>query len=87
MVERHHDRRLGSILQVIRNEPHSADEITQEIFGSTLLHFEKRLALGEALAHIAYLREQGDVERIEDADGGLKYQKVRRKHRSEEEDE
>jgi glyoxylase-like metal-dependent hydrolase (beta-lactamase superfamily II) len=87
VVERHHDRRLGSILQVIRNEPHSADEITQEIFGGTLLHFEKRLALGEALAHIAYLREQGDVERIEDAGGGLKYQKVRRKNRSEEEDE
>ena len=53
IIARHHDRRLGSILQVVRHEAHTADEITEEIFGSTLLNFERRLALGEALAHIA----------------------------------
>jgi glyoxylase-like metal-dependent hydrolase (beta-lactamase superfamily II) len=78
-VLRHHDRRLGSILQVVRNEPHTADEITDEIFGSTLLNFERRLALGEALAHLAYLRARGEIERFEDDDGTYRYRKVRRR--------
>src|SRR3712207_7454470 len=55
---RHHDRRLGNILQVIRREPRSAAVIVDEVFGSELLHFERRLALGEALAHLAYLRKR-----------------------------
>jgi hypothetical protein len=31
---------------VIRREPHTADEITEEIFSGSLLHFERRLGLG-----------------------------------------
>jgi glyoxylase-like metal-dependent hydrolase (beta-lactamase superfamily II) len=73
---RHHDRRLGSILQVIRREPHSADEITNAIFGDTLLNFQKRLALGEALAHLAYLRRRGEIERKRLDDDRLVYAKV-----------
>ena len=75
---RHHDRRLGSILQIIRREPHTASEITEEIWGSALLVFQRRLALGEALAHLAYLVKRGEVERIE-RDGTLLYKKVDRK--------
>ena len=63
--QRHHDRRLGSILQIIRREPHTASEITDEIWGTTLLDFQRRLALGEALAHLAYLVRSGEVERLE----------------------
>ncbi|HET7482884.1 MAG TPA: MBL fold metallo-hydrolase [Actinomycetota bacterium] len=82
VVARHHDRRLGAILQVVRNEPHTADEITDEIFGTTLLHFQKRLALGEALAHLAYLVRRGEVERIETEDGKRLYRKASRRHRN-----
>ena len=78
VVQRHHDRRLGSILQVIRREPMAADVITDEIFGGELLNFQKRLALGEALAHLAYLRRRGEIERIEGPNGYL-YKKVSRK--------
>lgn len=78
VIARHHDRRLGSILQVIRNEPHSASEITDEIFGNTLLHFQRRLALGEALSHLAYLRARGEVERIQRDDGRFVYRKTGR---------
>ena len=78
IVQRHHDRRLGSILQVIRKEAGSADEITEEIFGGELLNFQKRLALGEALAHLAYLRKRGEVERIEE-NGTFLYRKVSRR--------
>ena len=77
-VERHHDRRLGSILQVIRREPHTLDEITDEIFGSTLLNLQRRLALGEALAHLAYLVTRGEVEQL-DEDGAYRYRKTARR--------
>ena len=80
VVARHHDRRLGSILQVVRREPHTAGEITDEIFGSTLLNFQKRLALGEALAHIAYLYKRNEIERVEGDDGVFRYLKVKRRH-------
>ena len=75
---RHHDRRLGSILQIIRREPHTASEITEEIWGPTLLNFQRRLALGEALAHLAYLVNRGEVERVE-TDGAIAYKKVDRR--------
>jgi glyoxylase-like metal-dependent hydrolase (beta-lactamase superfamily II) len=77
-VERHHDRRLGSILQVIRREPHTLDEITDGIFGSTLLNFQRRLALGEALAHLAYLVKRGEVEQLGE-DGAYRYRKAARR--------
>jgi glyoxylase-like metal-dependent hydrolase (beta-lactamase superfamily II) len=84
-ISSHHDRRLGAVLQVIRREPHTAEEITDAIFGETLLNFQKRLALGEALAHLAYLRRRGEVERTEH-DGIYRYVKARRR-RGDSEDE
>jgi glyoxylase-like metal-dependent hydrolase (beta-lactamase superfamily II) len=81
-VARHHDRRLGSILQVIRREPHTASDITDEIFGTSLLNFERRMALGEALAHLAYLVESGDIEGVEGDDGTFRYRKVPRSRES-----
>lgn len=85
VIARHHDRRLGSILQVVRREPHTADEVTDEIFGDALLNFQKRLALGEALAHLAYLRKHGEVERIKD-DSAFRYVKKSRRRDGDEDD-
>jgi len=79
IIARHHERRLGSILQVVRHEAHTAEEITQEIFGSTLLNFQKRLALGEALAHIRYLSRRGEIERVRDDTGTWRYSKASRR--------
>lgn len=78
-IVRHHERRLGSILQVIRHRPCTASQITEEIFGTTLFNFQRRLALGEALAHLAYLRVREEVERIEADDGTFLYRKVSRR--------
>ena len=83
VIARHHERRLGNILQVIRREPRSAAVIVDEVFGSELLHFERRLALGEALAHLAYLRKRGEVERLETEDGTFLYKKVSRRRLTE----
>jgi glyoxylase-like metal-dependent hydrolase (beta-lactamase superfamily II) len=79
IVSRHHERRLGAIVQIIRKEPHTANEITDELFGETLLNFERRLALGEALAHIAYLLKRGEIEAERRPDGSYAYRKVRRR--------
>lgn len=78
IVARHHDRRLGSILQIIRREPHTANEITEELFSGTLLNFHRRLALGEVLAHLRYLRKRGEIERIERGGGTYEYKKTAR---------
>jgi glyoxylase-like metal-dependent hydrolase (beta-lactamase superfamily II) len=79
VVMRHHDRRLGAILQVIRREPATAQQITEAIFGADLIDFAHRLALGEALAHLAYLRRRGEIERIE-VGGKYMYRKVSHRH-------
>lgn len=85
VVARHHDRRLGAILQVIRKDPATVDTITDEIFGEELLNFQHRLALGEAFAHVVYLLRRGEIERIEQ-EGTYLFKKVRRR-RSEDDDE
>jgi glyoxylase-like metal-dependent hydrolase (beta-lactamase superfamily II) len=85
-IARHHERRLGSILQVIRKKPLTASEITDEIFGATLLNFQRRLALGEVLAHLAYLRVRGEVERTEGSDGTFLYRKASRRVPAQEDD-
>jgi glyoxylase-like metal-dependent hydrolase (beta-lactamase superfamily II) len=79
ITARHHERRLGAIVQVVRHEPHSAREITDEIFGDTLLNFQRRLAIGEALAHLAYLRRHDEVERLESDEKKFLYQKRSRR--------
>ena len=79
ITAQHHERRLGAIVQVVRREPHTANEITDEIFSRTLLNFERRLALGEALAHLAYLRRSGEIERFESSDGTFLYRKASRR--------
>ena len=86
VVERHHDRRLGAILQVVRKEPHTANEITDEIFGTTLLNFQRRLALGEALAHLTYLVKREEVETSRRDDGHIVYLKTSRHRRREDSD-
>jgi glyoxylase-like metal-dependent hydrolase (beta-lactamase superfamily II) len=76
VVARHHQRRLGAIVQIVRDRPKTADQITDEVFGTTLLNFHRRLALGEALAHLAYLRKRGEVERTRGKDGVFRYLKA-----------
>ena len=85
VVARHHDRRLGGILQTIRHEPHTADEITDAIFGTTLLNFERRLALGETLAHLRYLSKRDEIVRERRDDGTYLYKKTSRR-RTEDDD-
>lgn len=78
VIANHHERRLGSILQVIRYEPRTVDEITDAVFGPELFDFQRRLAVGEAIAHLVYLRRRGEVGRVTREDGTYAYIKIRR---------
>jgi glyoxylase-like metal-dependent hydrolase (beta-lactamase superfamily II) len=72
---RHHERRLGAIVQVVRRAPKTVAEVSDEIFGSALLNLHRRLALGESLAHLVYLERRGEVRRITEDGGAVRFVK------------
>jgi glyoxylase-like metal-dependent hydrolase (beta-lactamase superfamily II) len=78
VIARHHERRLGSVLQVIRREARTVSEITDEVFGPELFDYQRRLALGEAIAHLVYLQRRGEVDMVTRADGSRAWVKLRR---------
>jgi glyoxylase-like metal-dependent hydrolase (beta-lactamase superfamily II) len=62
-------RRLDAIRQVIRDRPRTVVEIADELFVGAVLRFQRNFAMSETLAHIAYLRWSGQVERRTRPDG------------------
>ncbi len=65
----HHERRLGAMVQEVKNQPKTAWELVGEIFRPHLDPLEERLALSETLAHLEYLRLRDEVDRTQD--GGV----------------
>jgi glyoxylase-like metal-dependent hydrolase (beta-lactamase superfamily II) len=64
----HHHRELDKLREFYR-EPHTANDALPILFGRVLRGIHKMLALGEALAHLHYLRADGEIERYEE--GGV----------------
>jgi glyoxylase-like metal-dependent hydrolase (beta-lactamase superfamily II) len=62
-------RRLEAIRATIRERPRTVTEIADELFTRAVVRFQRNFAMAEALAHIAYLRWQGQVERRIRPDG------------------
>lgn len=58
----HHERRLGAMLQELRNGPATAWEIVGRIFRPHLSPLEQRLALSETVAHLEYLERRAEAE-------------------------
>jgi glyoxylase-like metal-dependent hydrolase (beta-lactamase superfamily II) len=75
-ISAHHQRRLGSFLQVIRRRARSAADAAEEVFGSELLDFQRRLALGETIAHLEYLRLRSEAE-LSEENGIYMYSKTK----------
>lgn len=70
----HHDERLEKILQYMK-EPRSVLEVCIHLFGTKLTVHEYRFAIGEAFAHLEYLRYLGECKRtLED---GIFYYSVK----------
>jgi glyoxylase-like metal-dependent hydrolase (beta-lactamase superfamily II) len=68
-IARNKRRRMEKILGMIEARPCTVTDIADELVAKAVLHFQRNLALSETLAHIAYLRWSGRVERRMRPDG------------------
>jgi glyoxylase-like metal-dependent hydrolase (beta-lactamase superfamily II) len=62
-------RRLEKVRAVIFERPRTIIEVADQVFTRTLLTYQRSFALAETLAHVAYLRHDGLVERRVRPDG------------------
>jgi glyoxylase-like metal-dependent hydrolase (beta-lactamase superfamily II) len=62
----HHARRLQACLDAIGGTPTTAYDISLQVFGGSLDHFGRWMALGETLAHLQHLVQQGLVTKAEE---------------------
>jgi len=62
-------RRLEAIRRAIREQPSTVTELADRLVVKAVLAHQRQLAISETLAHIAYLRWSGLVERRTRADG------------------
>ena len=62
-ITRNKQRRLDAIHAMIRDHPCTVREIAEVQVAKALLEFQRNLAMAETLAHLAYLRWQGLIER------------------------
>lgn len=69
----HHEKRLNQTLESI-GEGAAMFDVCRNLFNKDLTVHEYRFAIGETLAHLEFLRNQGDCYR-EESDGGWRYYK------------
>ena len=62
-------RRLETIRRAIREQPSTVTELADRLVAKAVLAHQRQLAISETLAHIAYLRWSGVVERRTRPDG------------------
>ena len=62
-------RRLRAIREAIEDGPKTVVEIADRVFTRVMLKHQRNFALAETLAHVAYLRHDGLVERRSRPDG------------------
>ncbi|PTM57691.1 MBL fold metallo-hydrolase [Desmospora activa] len=62
-LEQHHQKRLRSMRQWVEQEELTATEVCFREFGQNLSIHNLRFALAETLAHLEYLRQQGESDR------------------------
>jgi glyoxylase-like metal-dependent hydrolase (beta-lactamase superfamily II) len=65
----HHERRLHACLEALGTTPTTAYDISLQVFGGSLDHFGRWMALGETLAHLEHLVQQGLVTKAEEETG------------------
>jgi glyoxylase-like metal-dependent hydrolase (beta-lactamase superfamily II) len=62
-------RRLETIRRAVRDRPSTVTELADRLIAKAVLAHQRQLAISETLAHIAYLRWSGVVERRTRPDG------------------
>lgn len=68
-IVRNKKRQLAAVRQAVEDRPSTVIDIADRVFSRTLLTYQRSFVLAETLAHIAYLRHSGVVERRIRPDG------------------
>lgn len=73
-IRQHHSQRFQSILTLLSQRPQHANELADTLFKDRLHDPDiRRLAVGEVLAHLSYLHQQGQVEPYHTKEGIIIY--------------
>jgi glyoxylase-like metal-dependent hydrolase (beta-lactamase superfamily II) len=72
-LQTHHDERLADTLAACRERPTSAHDLLPVLFKRTLDLHQTTFAMGEALAHLHALADEGRVEPLRSADGVMRF--------------
>ena len=62
----HHDRRLQSCVEALGTTPQTAYAVSLHVFGTSLDHFGRWMAMGETLSHLEHLVHQGEVVKVDE---------------------
>jgi glyoxylase-like metal-dependent hydrolase (beta-lactamase superfamily II) len=81
VIVRNKRRRLQAIRDLIAKKPQTVVDIAEQVFARDLPSWQRSFALSETLAHIAYLRSEGVVERRTRPDGVYEWYLKDLKHR------
>jgi hypothetical protein len=73
-LAKHHDERLELILGATNGET-TAAALLELLFQRALDGHQMGFAMGEAIAHLNYLVEQGRMERVRDPSGITRFRK------------
>jgi glyoxylase-like metal-dependent hydrolase (beta-lactamase superfamily II) len=68
-IIRSKQRGLAATRDAILSRPRTVTEVADEVFPTAVVRFQRNFAMAETLAHIAYLRGSGLVERRTRPDG------------------
>jgi glyoxylase-like metal-dependent hydrolase (beta-lactamase superfamily II) len=68
----HHHKHLDQLREACR-EPRTASELLSVMFRRRLTGFHQFLAMGEAIAHLEYLTSKGQLARLTDDRGTIRY--------------
>lgn len=71
-LERHHEQRCLTMLGLL-GEARSAAELLAVVFRRELDALQLMFAMNEAIAHLEYMTDRGDVDRLEGGDGVIRY--------------
>ncbi len=71
----HHDARLAQIVELLKERPQHAADLTRQMFPGRRIenHEALRMAMAEILAHLEYLRLQGQIKQQPTDEGMILY--------------
>jgi glyoxylase-like metal-dependent hydrolase (beta-lactamase superfamily II) len=64
----HHERRLQSCVEALGSTPQTAYAVSLHVFGTSLDHIGRWMAMGETLSHLEHLVRQEQVVKVDDGD-------------------